>query len=85
MSSLVQLPTAAIPRGAIVRHRDGGAYMLAVGRIGDLTATVHCDGPGGNTMVARFRTVELVVVLAPPGDGERVARKAVKWLSGKSC
>lgn len=79
MPSLVQLPTAAIPRGAIVRHRDGGPYMLAVGRIGDLTATVHSDGPGGNTMIAQFRTAELIVVLAPPGDGTRVACKAVRF------
>lgn len=82
MPSLVHLPTAAIPRGAIVRHQDGGPYMLTVGRIGDLTATVHCDGPGGNTMIAQFRTAELVVVLSPPGDGQRVAILSLTYPSG---
>lgn len=79
MSEVVSLPTAAIPRGAVVRHRDGGPNMLALGSNGALTVTVFADEPAGNTMLGQFRTAELVVVLAPTGDVQRVANKAVKF------
>lgn len=78
MSNVVQITNAAIPRGAVVRHKDGGSYMLAVGRIDDRTITVYLDGPEGNTMLAQFRTAELAVVLAPAQTGASIAGKAVK-------